>query len=42
MGSKGVEKIIELELTEEERRAFEISTEEVFKMIKILKEASKV
>lgn len=42
VGSKGVEKIIELELTEEERRAFEISTEEVFKMIKILKEASKV
>lgn len=42
VGSKGVEKIIELELTEEERRAFEISTEEVFKMIKILKEAGKV
>lgn len=42
VGSKGVEKIVELELTEEERRAFEISTEEVFKMIKILKEAGKV
>lgn len=42
VGSKGIEKIVELELNDEERRAFYISSEEVNKMIKILKEAGKV
>ena len=37
LGRQGLEKIIEIELTEEERRAFESSTEEVKNMIKILK-----
>lgn len=42
LGKQGVEKIIELELTEEERKAFENSTEEVKNMIKILKEEGKI
>jgi len=42
LGKQGVEKIIELELTEEEKQAFENSTEEVSNMIKILKEEGKI
>jgi malate dehydrogenase len=42
LGKEGVEKIIELELTEKERKAFRDSTEEVKGMIKILKEEGKI
>ncbi len=42
LGKQGIEKIIELELTEEERLAFENSTEEVRGMIQILKEDGKI
>ncbi len=42
LGKQGVEKIIELELTEEEKVAFVNSTEEVKGMIKILKEEGKI
>ncbi|GAB6184293.1 malate dehydrogenase [Thermodesulfovibrio hydrogeniphilus] len=42
LGSQGVEKIIEVELTEEEFQAFINSTEEVKGMINILKEEGKI
>ncbi|MCS7215082.1 MAG: malate dehydrogenase [Thermodesulfovibrio sp.] len=42
LGKQGLEKIIELELTEEEKSAFANSTEEVKSMIKILKEEVKI
>jgi len=42
LGNQGFEKIIELELTEKEKKAFENSTEEVKSMIKILKEEGKI
>ncbi len=42
LGKQGLEKIVELELTDEERQAFENSTEEVKNMIKILKEEDKI
>ncbi|MCX7988534.1 MAG: malate dehydrogenase [Thermodesulfovibrio sp.] len=42
LGKQGLEKIVELELTEEEKSAFANSTEEVKSMIKILKEESKI
>lgn len=42
LGKQGLERIIEVELTEDERKAFENSTEEVKGMIKILKEEGKV
>ncbi len=42
LGKQGLERIIEVELSEEERKAFENSTEEVKGMIKILKEEGKV
>jgi len=42
IGNQGFEKIIELELTEKEKKAFENSTEEVKSMIKILKEEGKI
>ena len=42
LGKQGLEKIVELELTEEEMQAFKNSTEEVKEMIKILKEEGKI
>jgi len=42
LGKQGLEKIIELELTDEEKQAFANSTEEVSNMIKILKEEGKI
>lgn len=42
VGKNGFEKIIELELTDEEKAAFENSTEEVRNMIIILKEEGKI
>jgi len=42
LGNQGFEKIIELELTDKEKKAFENSTEEVKSMIKILKEEGKI
>lgn len=42
VGAQGVEKIVELELTEEERQAFAHSTEEVRNMIEILKKEGKI
>lgn len=42
IGKEGIEKIIELELTEKEKKAFENSTEEVRTMIKILREENKI
>lgn len=42
LGKQGLERIIEIELTEDERKAFDNSTEEVKGMIKILKEEGKV
>jgi malate dehydrogenase len=42
LGNQGFEKIIELELTEKEKKSFENSTEEVKSMIKILKEEGKI
>lgn len=42
LGKQGLEKIVELELTEEEKSAFANSTEEVKSMIKILKEEGKI
>ncbi len=42
LGSQGVEKIVEVELTEEEFKAFINSTEEVRGMINILKEEGKI
>lgn len=42
LGSKGVEKIIEVELTDEEKAAFENSTKEVKEMIEILKQEGKI
>lgn len=42
IGKQGLEKIVELELTEEEKKAFENSTEEVRGMIKILGEEGKI
>lgn len=42
LGKQGLEKIVELELTDEEKQAFENSTEEVKNMIKILKEEGKI
>ncbi|WP_353683377.1 malate dehydrogenase [Thermodesulfovibrio sp. 3907-1M] len=42
LGKQGLEKIVELELTEEERTAFANSTEEVRSMIRILKEEGKI
>lgn len=42
LGKQGVEKIIELELTDEEKQAFTNSTEEVKAMIEILKQEGKI
>lgn len=42
LGSKGVEKIVEVELTDEEKAAFENSTKEVKEMIEILKQEGKI
>ncbi len=42
LGKQGLERIIEVELTEDERKAFNNSTEEVKGMIKILKEEGKI
>lgn len=42
LGKDGLERIIEIELTEDERKAFHNSTEEVKGMIKILKEEGKI
>lgn len=42
LGKQGLERIIEVELTEDERKAFENSNEEVKGMMKILKEEGKV
>lgn len=42
LGKQGVEKIVEVELTDEERAAFANSTEEVKSMIQILREEGKI
>ncbi len=42
LGKQGLEKIIEIELTDDERKAFENSTNEVKDMIKILREEGKI